>query len=77
MLLSSLQMIADGRLLVWQERAAKTEVHGSCEVSSMKEMFVTTTGRLWVFAVPGKSLGVRLAHWGLPLSKEMLGLQRR
>lgn len=33
MLLSSLQMIADGRLLVCQERAAKTEVHGGCEVS--------------------------------------------
>lgn len=43
MLLSSLQIIADGRLLVCQERAAKTEVHGSGEVSSQKETFVSTT----------------------------------
>lgn len=43
MLLSSLQMIADGRLLVCQERAAKTEVRGSCEVSSVKETFATAT----------------------------------
>lgn len=42
MLLSSVQMIAGGRLLVCQERAAKTEVHGSWEVSSVKETFVTT-----------------------------------